>query len=107
MGKFIAVMPMAVIAMLVISLFESIFILPCHLAHEDSLFFRAMGLLFYPLRFIAHLFARINKRTAELSAELDVIELTEKQLRMLKTVGEDQAQVQRLTEMITERAGHP
>ena len=47
MGKFIAVMPMAVIAMLVISLFESMFILPCHLAHEDSLFFRAMGLLLY------------------------------------------------------------
>lgn len=33
MGKFIAVMPIAVIAMLVISLVESIFILPCHLAH--------------------------------------------------------------------------
>ncbi len=33
MGKFIAVMPVAIIAMLVISLFESTFILPCHLAH--------------------------------------------------------------------------
>ena len=33
MGKFIAVMPVAVIAMLVISLAESLFILPCHLAH--------------------------------------------------------------------------
>ena len=33
MGKFFAVLPMAVIAMLVISLMESIFILPCHLAH--------------------------------------------------------------------------
>lgn len=33
MGKFIAVMPIAVIAMLLISLLESIFILPCHLAH--------------------------------------------------------------------------
>ena len=33
MGKFFAVLPMAVIAMLVISLLESIFILPCHLAH--------------------------------------------------------------------------
>jgi multidrug efflux pump subunit AcrB len=33
MGKFIAVMPIAVIAMLVISLLESTFILPCHLAH--------------------------------------------------------------------------
>ena len=33
MGKFIAVMPVAIIAMLLISLFESSFILPCHLAH--------------------------------------------------------------------------
>ncbi|MDB4786643.1 efflux RND transporter permease subunit [Planctomycetaceae bacterium] len=33
MGKFIACMPLAMIAMLVISLLESIFILPCHLAH--------------------------------------------------------------------------
>ncbi|QDU49701.1 efflux RND transporter permease subunit [Gimesia panareensis] len=33
MGKFIAVMPIAVIAMLIISLLESTFILPCHLAH--------------------------------------------------------------------------
>lgn len=43
MGKFIAVLPVAVIAMLLISLFESIFILPCHLAHTkdaspDSIF---------------------------------------------------------------------
>lgn len=33
MGKFIAVMPLAVIAMLVISLVESLIILPCHLGH--------------------------------------------------------------------------
>ncbi|MCA9017638.1 MAG: efflux RND transporter permease subunit, partial [Planctomycetaceae bacterium] len=36
MGKFIAVMPIAVIAMLVISLLESTFILPCHLAHGKA-----------------------------------------------------------------------
>ncbi len=42
MGKFIAVMPVAVIAMLVISLFESMIILPCHLAHsgEDNFLMR-------------------------------------------------------------------
>ena len=34
MGKFIAVMPVAVIAMLIISLLECTFILPCHLAHD-------------------------------------------------------------------------
>ncbi len=34
MGKFIAVMPPVIIAMLVISLIESLIILPCHLAHS-------------------------------------------------------------------------
>lgn len=33
MGKFIAVMPMAIIATLLFSLFEALFILPAHLAH--------------------------------------------------------------------------
>jgi HAE1 family hydrophobic/amphiphilic exporter-1 len=33
LGKFFAVMPLAMIAMLVLSLFECMFILPCHLAH--------------------------------------------------------------------------
>ena len=64
MGKFIAVMPLAVIAMLAISLFESMFILPCHLAHGDSGVFRAIGFLFYPLGFVVKLFARINRATA-------------------------------------------
>jgi len=34
MGKFFAVMPLAVIAMLLISLLEASLVLPCHLAHE-------------------------------------------------------------------------
>jgi len=36
MGKFLAVMPAAVIAALLISLAEAIFILPCHLAHPPT-----------------------------------------------------------------------
>ncbi|MCG8583871.1 MAG: efflux RND transporter permease subunit [Pirellulales bacterium] len=36
MGKFIAVMPVAVIAMLILSLAESMFVLPCHLAHTSQ-----------------------------------------------------------------------
>ncbi len=36
MGKFFAVMPLAVIAMLLISLTEGMLILPCHLAHAPS-----------------------------------------------------------------------
>ncbi len=34
MGKWIAVMPLGLVAMLLISLVESLFILPCHLAHS-------------------------------------------------------------------------
>ena len=52
MGKFIAVMPFAVIAMLSISLLESQFVLPCHLAHRDNLVFRLIAFFFYPLRFV-------------------------------------------------------
>ena len=64
MGKFIAVMPIAVIAMLLISLFESLFILPCHLAHVDSLVFRLLRFFFYPLRFIVIFFEFVNRTVA-------------------------------------------
>ncbi len=50
MGKFMAVIPFAVIAMLVISLLESTFVLPCHLAHSHTGFFRFISVLAYPLR---------------------------------------------------------
>lgn len=56
MGKFIAVMPLAVIAMLVISLIESVIILPCHLAHKDNLFISVMSTVlyvFYPVVWVA------------------------------------------------------
>ncbi len=36
MGKFIAILPITVIACLMISLLESVFILPCHLAHAPG-----------------------------------------------------------------------
>ncbi|MCA9211440.1 MAG: efflux RND transporter permease subunit [Planctomycetales bacterium] len=64
MGKFIAVMPISVIAMLVISLCESTTILPCHLAHRDSLFFRFLGVCCWPLQHvIVPLFAWVNRQS--------------------------------------------
>lgn len=36
MGKFIAVMPLTMISVLLFSLFEATFVLPCHLAHEEG-----------------------------------------------------------------------
>ncbi|MEX0938133.1 MAG: efflux RND transporter permease subunit [Pirellulales bacterium] len=68
MGKFIAVMPVAIIAMLIISLFESTFILPCHLAHERGLLFIVLEYLLYPFRFVAAIFRWINVRTQRLLA---------------------------------------
>ena len=50
MGKFMAVIPFAVIAMLVISLWESIFVLPCHCRTSTPGFFKFVSVLVYPLR---------------------------------------------------------
>ncbi|MBI84576.1 MAG: multidrug transporter [Planctomycetaceae bacterium] len=66
MGKFIAVMPVAVIAMLIISLLESFFILPCHLGHERSLLFVVIGLVFYPFRPLSKFFSWCNGHAAYL-----------------------------------------
>jgi len=60
MGKFFAVLPMAVIAMLVISLVESMFILPCHLAHgKKEPFFLTAGLNRVTNRFLDFFIFRI------------------------------------------------
>lgn len=61
MGKFIAVMPIAVIAMLLISLLESTFILPCHLAHENNAFFKVLGVILYPFRPLLGIFRKVNR----------------------------------------------
>ncbi len=61
MGKFMAVIPFAVIAMLVISLWESTFVLPCHLAHRHSGFFRVLEVLTYPIRPLGFLLAWLSE----------------------------------------------
>ncbi|MEE2825763.1 MAG: efflux RND transporter permease subunit [Planctomycetota bacterium] len=61
MGKFISVMPVAVIAMLVISLVESTFILPSHLAHQNNLFMKMVGLIFYIFKPLMFLFKKLNR----------------------------------------------
>ena len=49
MGKFIAVMPYAFISCLIVSLAEAIFILPGHLAHDDSGILKLFRILTWPL----------------------------------------------------------
>jgi multidrug efflux pump subunit AcrB len=63
-----AVIPFAVIAMLVISLWESTFVLPCHLGHAHSGFFRFVSVLAYPLRPIGMLLNLGNTRASEAMA---------------------------------------
>jgi len=52
MGKFIAVMPFAFISTLLVSLAESLLVLPGHLSHDDNLLFRVFGVVFYPLKLL-------------------------------------------------------
>jgi len=66
MGKFIAILPVTIIAMLAISLFESTFILPGHLAHEDSFFYRAVGALLYPFKPVVWFFNWMNQHSGRL-----------------------------------------
>ena len=66
MGKFVGVLPIAVIAMLVISLLESMAVLPCHLAHHDNLFLTIAGHVLYPLKPLAWLCHRLNRGTQRL-----------------------------------------
>lgn len=61
MGKFIAVMPLAVIAMLIVSLVESVLILPCHLAHKHNLFMWFLETVLYVFWPIAWLLERIRR----------------------------------------------
>ena len=49
----------------------------------------------------------INERTGSLHGSLDIDNATEEQLRELRMLGEDQSEVRRLTEMVTERVQHP
>lgn len=50
MGKFIAVMPFAFITALIMSLGESLLVLPGHLSHEKGLIFTVLGWLLVPFR---------------------------------------------------------
>ncbi|MEM8666854.1 MAG: efflux RND transporter permease subunit [Planctomycetota bacterium] len=65
MGKFMAVIPFAVIAMLVISLWESVFVLPCHLSHKHTGFFKIASVFMYPLRPFALVLGWMSKRTSK------------------------------------------
>lgn len=52
LGKIIFVLPTVIIAMLIVSLIECITILPCHLAHQDSIIFHVFHRVFYIVSWI-------------------------------------------------------
>ena len=64
MGKFMEVMPMVVIIMLLLSLVESAFILPCHLAHKENLVFRVMRYTMFYLLPLVWIVQRVNKTSS-------------------------------------------
>ena len=61
MGKFIAVMPFAFITALLMSLFESLLVLPGHLSHEKGLIFTLLGWLLYPLKILMPVLAWLQR----------------------------------------------
>ena len=60
------VLPMCVGAMLVISLFESLTVLPAHLSHRRSRFLDALEYLLFPLRPVGWLLTWANRQTTRL-----------------------------------------
>ncbi|MCA9128098.1 MAG: efflux RND transporter permease subunit [Planctomycetales bacterium] len=66
MGKFTAVMPAAIIAMLLTSLVECITILPCHLAHRDNVIFKILDTCFYAFRWVLTLAGFVNRVATKL-----------------------------------------
>ena len=56
-----AALPACVAAMLLISLFEGLTILPCHLGHHDGWFMKTLSYVFMPLRPIGWLIQKANK----------------------------------------------
>ena len=60
MGKFIEVMPFAVICTLAVSLIESCLVLPGHLAHEKSLVLSILGAILWPLKPVLWLLNRLR-----------------------------------------------
>lgn len=62
MGKFTACMPFAIIAMLLVSLLECVTILPCHLAHKESVVFKIFNVIFYSFRWLLAIALWFNKK---------------------------------------------
>ncbi len=77
MGKFFAVLPLAVVAMLVISLLESTFILPCHLAHGSKKpFFLTAGLNRITNRLLDFVIYRLYSRLVQFSVRNSAITIS-------------------------------
>ena len=60
-----AALPACVAAMLILSLIESVTILPAHLGHREGPFLRLMRYIFFPLMPIAWLFSRVNRAVSK------------------------------------------
>lgn len=68
LARFTEVLPLAVIAILLFSLGESLTVLPSHLAHEDGAGMKFLKWLFGPFRFVAVAISYVNRFVARLLA---------------------------------------
>lgn len=64
MGKVVVALPVVMIAMLCVSLIESVTILPCHLAHRTSGLFRLLDVVLYAFRWALGLVRLANRAAA-------------------------------------------
>ncbi|MDO4551649.1 MAG: efflux RND transporter permease subunit [Planctomycetia bacterium] len=64
MGKMMYTLPLVIISMLLISLMETMTILPAHLSHKDNLIFRIFRYVFYIFRWVFYLLQWMAKYAA-------------------------------------------
>lgn len=64
MGKFLSVLPAALIAMLLISMAEAFTVLPCHMSHDESGMFRFFRVVFYAFSWVGWILAALNRATS-------------------------------------------
>ena len=61
MGKFLGVLPAALIAMLLVSMVEAFTVLPCHMSHDNNPIYRFFGIVFYSFRWVLGIINAMNR----------------------------------------------
>lgn len=62
MGKFLGVLPAALISMLLVSMTEAFTVLPSHMSHDDSPIYRFFGFIFHSFRWVLGIIEAMNRQ---------------------------------------------